>query len=397
MDKMLRFFSKKYRWAVIMAVLLILSTTFTMLDALVIPKSYAAVVQPGKSSESSAQSMLNVSKTADGSDDGSSTADASDADDSIAGDSDALDSGSSDALDISGSDASDSSDSDTLDDGSSASGNSTSGGSGSNSANTSVDASASTSTSQSKAVTSDHSYKDDNISINVEKVDENGAVFYVADIQVSDVSYLKTALANNTFGKNITQTTSEMAEENNAIFAINGDYYGFRDTGLIIRNGVLYRDSARGGSDNKALTVDSTGNLEIVTEGDTSGASLVESGVLQSFSFGPVLVQDGQTVDASSSRVSQRENPRTAIGQIAPLHYLVIVADGRSSESSGMTLQQLAQEFVERGATVAYNLDGGGSSTMWLNGKVINSPTDGHRAGERSVSDIIYIGREESP
>ncbi len=340
MDKMLRFFSKKYRWAVTMAVLLILSTAFTMLDALVIPKSYAAVVQPGKSGESSAQSMLNVSKTADG-----------------------------------------------LDGGSLASGNSTSGGSGSDSVSTSAD--------QSKAAASDYSYKDDNISINVEKVDENGAVFYVADIQVSDVSYLKTALANNTFGKNITQTTSEMAEENNAIFAVNGDYYGFRDTGLIIRNGVLYRDSARGGSDNKALTVDSEGNLEIVTEGEVSGASLVESGVLQSFSFGPVLMQDGQTVDTSSSRVSQRENPRTAIGQIAPLHYLVIVADGRSSESGGMTLQQLAQEFAERGATVAYNLDGGGSSTMWLNGKVINSPTDGHRAGERSVSDTIYIGSQE--
>jgi exopolysaccharide biosynthesis protein len=369
MDKMLRFFSKKYRWAVTMAVLLILSTTFTMLDALVIPKSYAAVVQPGKSGESSAQSMLNVSKTADGLDGGNSATDASDADDSIAGDSDTPDSGDSDASDGGGSDTSDT------------------GSSGSDSVSTSAG--------QSKAAASDYSYKDDNIRINVEKVDENGAVFYVADIQVSDVSYLKTALANNTFGKNITQTTSEMAEENNAIFAVNGDYYGFRDTGLIIRNGVLYRDSARSGSDNKALTVDSEGNLEIVTEGEVSGASLVESGVLQSFSFGPVLVQDGQTVDTSSSRVSQRENPRTAIGQITPLHYLVIVADGRSSESSGMTLQQLAQEFVERGATVAYNLDGGGSSTMWLNGKVINSPTDGHRAGERSVSDIIYIGSQE--
>jgi exopolysaccharide biosynthesis protein len=58
-----------------------------------------------------------------------------------------------------------------------------------------------------------------------------------------------------------------------------------------------------------------------------------------------------------------------------------------------MTLNQLAQEFLKRGATVAYNLDGGGSSTMWPNGRIINSPADGRHDGERSVSDIIYIGK----
>lgn len=104
-------------------------------------------------------------------------------------------------------------------------------------------------------------------------------------------------------------------------------------------------------------------------------------------------MQDGKIVPASSTRVSKSSNPRTAIGQISPLHYIAIVVDGRSSESNGMTLDQLTQEFLERGATVAYNLDGGGSSTMWLNGRVINNPTDGRYDGERSISDIIYIGK----
>lgn len=84
-------------------------------------------------------------------------------------------------------------------------------------------------------------------------------------------------------------------------------------------------------------------------------------------------------------------NPRTAIGQISALHYLVIVSDGRTSESAGLTLYQLATLFAQRGCTVAYNLDGGGSSTMVFNGNVVNNPTSGRSITERAVSDIVYI------
>jgi len=322
MKKMLEFIKRKYVWTIVMAVILTISTTFTMLDAFVIPKSYEPVTQvKSENTKTETQTIVNAAKNTE-----SSVPDNQD------------------------------------------------------------------SSGQTAAIT-DYSYKDGNISISIEKQDENGAVFYVADIQVSDVSYLKTAFANNTFGKNITQATSEIAQDNNAIFAINGDYYGFRDTGLIIRNGVLYRDRARNSPDNQALTINNEGEFGIVTEGEVSGTTLIDDGILQCFSFGPALVQDGQLAVTSSTRVSKSANPRTAVGQISPLHYIFIVADGRSNASNGMTLSQLAQEFVERGAAVAYNLDGGGSSTMWLNGTVINNPTDGRRDSERSVSDIIYIGK----
>ena len=69
-------------------------------------------------------------------------------------------------------------------------------------------------------------------------------------------------------------------------------------------------------------------------------------------------------------------NPRTAIGQISPLHYLFVVSDGRTGESAGLSLLELAQIMQERGCAVAYNLDGGGSSTMWFNGAIVNKPTD---------------------
>jgi hypothetical protein len=100
--------------------------------------------------------------------------------------------------------------------------------------------------SKSEAIITDSSYEDENIKIMIETVRKYNSNIYVADIQVSDASYLKTAFANNTFSRNITATTSDMAKDNNAIFAINGDFYGFRDDGYVLRNGVTYRDTTRG-------------------------------------------------------------------------------------------------------------------------------------------------------
>lgn len=233
-------------------------------------------------------------------------------------------------------------------------------------------------------------------SITIEKVVENGTVYYVADIQLNNVAYLKTAFAKNTFGRNITQYTSTIAKNNNAILAINGDFYGYRDKGLIIRNGVLYRDMPRSPIDNRTLVIDKNGDFKYVTEGEVSGESLVAEGVLQSFSFGPVLIENGELVDTSNQYwVAAKANPRVGIAQLGPLHYLFVVVDGRTENSDGMTLPQLAQVFKDRGAIMAYNLDGGGSATMWYNGKVINRPTtDGSSFGERGVSDIVYIVKE---
>jgi len=241
-------------------------------------------------------------------------------------------------------------------------------------------------------VITDTSYKDENISISIETAQKNGTTLYVADILLSDASYLKTALAKNVFGRNIKQTTTAMAEEHQAIFAVNGDYYGFRDTGYVLRNGVLYRDNGNG----DALVIDGGGNFSAVREGSASMESLVDDGAWQVFSFGPALVLDGEIVVDSGSEVgkSKTSNPRTAIGQIGELHYIVIVSDGRTQESKGLSLLELAEEFAVRNCSIAYNLDGGGSSTMVFKGQIINNPTDGRRAGEREVSDIVYIGYE---
>lgn len=254
-----------------------------------------------------------------------------------------------------------------------------------------VQSSASSDTGGNTGTYTETSYADENISITLKETYEYNTQIYIVDLVLSDVSQLKTALADNTYGRNIKETTSEMAEAHNAILAINGDYYGFRNSGYVLRNGELYRDVSAGNED---LAVLSDGSFQIIEEQDTSAASLVKSGVLQILSFGPALVNNGAVTIDQNTEVerAKNSNPRTAIGMISPLHYVIIVSDGRTTESQGLSLYQLANLFMEEGCTVAYNLDGGGSSTLWFNGEVINHPTDGNRDGEREVSDIVYVG-----
>ena len=115
-----------------------------------------------------------------------------------------------------------------------------------------------------------------------------------------------------------------------------------------------------------------------------------------SFSDSPIsLIENGNiTVDQNTEvRQAMTKNPRTAIGIVDSNHYILVVSDGRTSESEGLSLYELAEVMKEYGATTAYNLDGGGSSTMYYNGNIINNPTtNGHNISEREVSDIVYIG-----
>lgn len=103
--------------------------------------------------------------------------------------------------------------------------------------NTTTASSSTTATTATNVSTTDTSYTDDNIQINLETITTNNTTVYVADIQVSSPEYLKTALAQNTYGTNVTAKTSETAAANNAILAVNGDYYGANSTGYVIKNG----------------------------------------------------------------------------------------------------------------------------------------------------------------
>lgn len=248
------------------------------------------------------------------------------------------------------------------------------------------------STSEAAVVTSD-SYSYNGTTITLTTYRENDTNIYVADVVLSSADQLKTALAENAYGKNVTEKTSEMAESNNAVLAINGDYYGAQESGYVIRNGVLYRDEAEEGQED--LVIWSDGSFSIINESDVTAEELLEQGAMQVLSFGPGLIENGTVTVDEDDEVGKAmsSNPRTAIGIIEDLHYVFVVSDGRTDESEGLTLLEMAEFMESLGVETAYNLDGGGSSTMVFNGELINNPTtNGNKVKERGVSDIVYIG-----
>lgn len=239
-----------------------------------------------------------------------------------------------------------------------------------------------------------NSYEDDNIKIEIKEYTVNNTTIHVADVQIKTADLLKTAFANNSYGKNVTEKTSVIAKSLNAILAINGDYYGVQENGYVLKNGVVYRDTAV--SNKEDLVIYKDGSFEIINESEVDIYTLQNKGAYNILSFGPALVTNGIVSVGQNEEVGKAmgSNPRTSIGIIDDLHYVFVVSDGRTVESKGLTLYQLADFMKSQlGVETAYNLDGGGSSTMYFNGEVINNPTtNGNKISERSVSDIVYIG-----
>ena len=213
----------------------------------------------------------------------------------------------------------------------------------------------------------------------------DAVVSFVADIKLDNATLLRSAFANNKFGQNIIDTPSNIASEHNGIWAINGDYYGFRTTGIVIRNGVVY-------------------SVKLYDETATNAQTLVNEGVWNTLSFGPALVKDSAIVDGIDSvevdtnfgnHSIQGNQPRTGVGVLGANHLAFIVVDGRSTNySRGVTMTEFAQMFKDLGCVSAYNLDGGGSSAMVFNNQLVNRPQGGTK--ERGTSDILYIAGSAS-
>lgn len=253
----------------------------------------------------------------------------------------------------------------------------------------------------SKTVEETASYEGNGIRVTIERwcyaFNKTDLRFFLAHVYVDDPSQLQSAFAYEEYSKSRTEATSVIGERHNAVLAINGDYYNFKDdNGLVIRNGVLYRDKK---SNRDHLLIYADGSFKAIPKAEYEqghGQEYVDAGVVQSLTFGPLLVNDGEIVELPENRkyflytADTVREPRTAIGWVEGTHYVVLVADGRRDgwSDKGMTLQEMQQVFYEQGCQVAYNLDGGGSSTMVLNGERVNK-TSGSR--EREVSDILYF------
>ena len=239
------------------------------------------------------------------------------------------------------------------------------------------------------------SYDTDKLKVSIEQKKKDGLTYFVCDIKLSDVSQLRTAFAGDDFRSGIYEAVSDIAGRHAPVMAINADFCRYHREGVIIRNGELLR--SQNIKKHHLLIVDEKGNLSAQT--DRSGKQglvankLEQNNTWQTFEFGPVLVENGEAVDLPKSFYINcgkgYYEPRTAIGQKGPLHYVVIVVDGRrDGYSTGADMPQLQQLFLDEGVDFAFNLDGGGSTTLYFLGEVVNMPSGGK---QRSVSDVIMF------
>jgi exopolysaccharide biosynthesis protein len=175
-----------------------------------------------------------------------------------------------------------------------------------------------------------------------------------------------------------------MAVRNEAVCAVNGDYYGIGSVGVVIRNGVIYRDKP----DGDVLVLYRDGTMRIFASARFDGTQAMADGAWQAWCFGPALLGDhGEALTKFNSNIS-RANPRTAIGYYEPGHYCFITVDGRQpGYSDGITFTGLSKVFADLGCKLAYNMDGGQTAVMTFLDQVTNQPY----GGGRRTSDMIFI------
>jgi exopolysaccharide biosynthesis protein len=238
-------------------------------------------------------------------------------------------------------------------------------------------------------------FYDASIRVDITRTRYERAYFYVADVTVKHASQLRTGLAA-TLDRSASKITT-MAKYYNAVLAINADNYVSRSYGLTIRQGVTLRSESNSLYD--ILLIDTNGDFHIVKRDNLDMLDFYLAGALDirnTFAFGPALVIDGekQEIPEKYSFAPHYLNPRAAIGQLGPLHYVCVIVDGRMEDTDGVTLETLADFMDNLGCTQAFNLDGGNSATMVLNGAIYN---DKSAVNERSVCDIIYFATSVDP
>ena len=237
-------------------------------------------------------------------------------------------------------------------------------------------------------------YADSTIIVEITEDHQYGSTFHVATIKIATPSQLRTAISSSKYGSH---PIDYFSKGMNAIVLINGDFYTGTSSGngYIVRQGEKYRWKPSASTD--LLLVDENSDFHIVVhtgqksdEEAAVNAFLEEHELINAFYFGPALVVDGELLDMPDKYFIglDGEDPRTAIGQLEPLTYVLVTVDGRIGDSPGVSMAELAEYMHGLGCTQAYALDGGNSSIMVYNHTML---TDKGGYATRDVSDVIYF------
>lgn len=183
--------------------------------------------------------------------------------------------------------------------------------------------------------------------------------------------------------------TSAMAAQRGALAALNGGFYNTKNgapVGLLRLDGALANAATAGQG---SLGVDAQGRLALAVRPAGDWPEVHEA-----LGAGPFLLRDGEVLDHGPKQKNVR-HPRSAIGRTADGRVLWLTLDGRTDKAAGTSHEETARILLALGCREALNLDGGGSSTLWVTGRgVCNFPCDNKRydhEGERKVANALLL------
>ena len=197
-----------------------------------------------------------------------------------------------------------------------------------------------------------------------------------------------------------------IARDNKVVFATTTDYYIYRikaayPTGIEVRNGEVIFDDPhkleyKWGSmpTYETLALYGDGHADSLPNKEKSAPQYVEEGAIQVYSFGPCLVKDGKLTEYAEKLCNTSYNPRLAIGVAEDGHYIVVMCEGRVKRSKGVQMAYLAQLMLDRGCTVAVNMDGGQSAAFAFMGHQMNQVVKSDPNG-REQADILAFGTSD--
>src|SRR5690606_9917932 len=219
-----------------------------------------------------------------------------------------------------------------------------------------------------------------------------------------EINYVEIDLKNNLKKLHLAaepselKPTSQLALEHGASVAVNGGFFDMKNGGatdfIQVDNNVVNRTRKKSDRGN-ALLLLSEKEVKIKAAADTLYEAERYPNVMLS---GPLLVAGGNPYPLTKNAFNDNRHPRTAIALTGDDKLLLLVVDGRNKSSHGMKLHELSSILRWLGAKEAMNLDGGGSSTLYIEGAtengVVSYPSDNKlfdHEGERAVANIIYL------
>lgn len=245
----------------------------------------------------------------------------------------------------------------------------------------------------------ENGYEDDSIVVRLETLTQDGVVWRVARVDITHPSQLRTATAGPLTSRR-TALISSMARSQNAVIAINADYFAEKPEKKSYEYRMGEKVRAKYNRSKDLMITDENGDFHLFVKSSKDEVkAFLDAGhsIVNAFTFGPALVKDGEllTLDGKYGYNPHGDEPRMAIGQVAPLSYVLVLAEGRSAQSKGVTHEELANFMFDQGCMQAFNLDGGNSATMVFNGGYYQSNRS--VSNERSQSDYIYFATTVAP